>query len=267
MKNFETKYINLVSRRSNITTNQKRKKIKQTNVKTRGRPKGTGAQTVFQGLKEDILQLRLRPGKNIEEPILEKRYNVSRTPVREALIRLASEGLVTLLPNKGARVTEIDISDVPQYFEALDVSQRLILRLCAMRASERQVADMIKINDFFIKATKVRNIVEMSETNRDFHAVMLEACGNKYVSAAYAELLTVGLRLSLSAFGTGLSNISIDEGYYKEVIEHHRAMIDAISSRDADLAEEIARKHTSLFRRRIVDSIESGLSGELNLSS
>ena len=59
-------------------------------AKHRGRPKGTGAQAVFQGLREDILHFRLRPGINIEEPALEKRFNVSRTPVREALIRLAS---------------------------------------------------------------------------------------------------------------------------------------------------------------------------------
>ena len=233
----------------------------------RGRPKGTGAQAVFQGLKDDILQLRLPPGDNIEEPVLEKRFNVSRTPVREALIRLASEGLVKLLPNRGARVAAIDISDVPQYFEALDVCQRLVLRLCAVRASDQQLADLKKINDNFIKATKAHNIVKMSETNRDFHAVMLEACGNRYVSNIYAELLTVGLRLSLSAFGTGLTSVSIDKGYYKDVIGQHNEMIDAISSHNADLAEEIGRQHTNLFRKRIVKHIESGLSGELSLTS
>ena len=254
-----------MSRRNNITAGKKNKEITPKSAKHRGRPKGTGAQAVFQGLREDILHFRLRPGINIEEPALEKRFNVSRTPVREALIRLASEGLVTLLPNKGARVTEIDIADVPQYFEALDILQRLILRLCAVRASKKHLADLSKFNDLFIKATKARNTVKMSETNRDFHAVMLDACGNKYVSAAYAELLTVGLRLSLSAFGSGLSNISIDEGYYKEVIGHHCAMIDAISSRNAELAEEIARQHAILFRRRIVNSIEANLGAEFKL--
>jgi DNA-binding GntR family transcriptional regulator len=253
-------------RRNIITTVPKIKKMKKKDLKVRGRPKGTGAQTVFKGLKEDILQLRLPPGDNIEEPILEKRFNVSRTPVREALIRLASEGLVTLLPNRGARVAEIDISDVPQFFEALDVCQRLVLRLCAVRASDQQLADLRKINDHFIKATMARDIGKMSETNRDFHAVMLDACGNKYISTIYAELLTVGLRLSLSAFGTGLSNVSIDRGYYKDVIGQHNEMIDAISSRNADLAEEIGRQHTNLFRKRIINTIGSGLGGDLILS-
>lgn len=256
----------MISRRNIITSSPKVKKIIKPKAKVRGRPKGTGAQSVFQGLKEDILQLRLPPGENIEEPVLEKRFNVSRTPVREALIRLASEGLVTLLPNRGARVAEIDISDVPQYFEALDVCQRMVLRLCAIRASDQQIASLNKVNDHFIKATEACDIVKMSETNRDFHAIMLDACGNRYVSTLYGELLTVGLRLSLSAFGTGLSNVSIDDSYYKDVIGQHTAMIDAISARDTDLAEKIARQHTNLFRRRIISTIEAGLGEGLNLS-
>ena len=255
-----------VSRSDNITTLRKINKIQESTVKVRGRPKGTGAQRVFQGLKEDILHLRLSPGENIEETTLEKRFKVSRTPVREALIRLASEGLVVLLPNRGARVAEIDISDVPQYFEALDVCQRMVLRLCAVRASNQQITELERINDYFIKAAKAHDIVKMSETNRDFHAIMLDACGNKYISAIYAELLTVGLRLSLSAFGTGLSNVSIDEGYYQNVIGQHISMIDAIASRDVDLAEKVARQHTDLFRKRIIDTIGSGLGGDLNLS-
>ena len=81
------------------------------------------------------------------------------------------------------------------------------------------------------------------------------------------ELLTVGLRLSLSAFGTGLSNISIDDKYYADVIGQHSAMIDAIFQRNADLAEQVAREHTNLFRRRIISTIESGLGGDLKLSN
>ena len=83
-----------------------------------GRPMGTGANTVYEGLRDDILNLRLSPGENIQETPLEARFKVSRTPVREALIRLASEGLITLNPNRGARVSSIDISEMPQFFEA-----------------------------------------------------------------------------------------------------------------------------------------------------
>src|SRR5262245_59247774 len=76
-----------------------------------GRPKGTGTQRVYRDVRDDIIALRLSPGADLDEASLEQRFGVSRTPVCEALIRLASEGLITLLPNRGARVAQIDISE------------------------------------------------------------------------------------------------------------------------------------------------------------
>ena len=225
--------------------------------KMRGRPRGTGARSVYLGLKEDILQLRLKPGENIEESILKDRFNLSRTPVREALIRLASEGLINLLPNRGARVAAIDISDIPQYFEALDVCQRMILRLCADRCSNDQLKLLTMINKNFISATASRNIAKMGETNHEFHSVMIDACRNKYIGTLYTQLLSVGLRLSLSAFGTGVSNSYYDDEYYSEVINQHKEMIKAISDKDIEMAEDVAKNHTKLFRERFMSSINS----------
>lgn len=234
--------------------------------KSRGRPKGTGAQRVYAGLREDILHLRLLPGTNIEEASLEKRFEVSRTPVREALIRLASEGLVILLPNRGAQVTTIDISDVPQFFEALNVCQRLVLRLSAHRRTDAQLHELRDLNRQFAAAAKIHDVVAMSELNQDFHAVTARACGNKYVVSLYEDLLSVGVRLSRSAYGTALSDRDFDDGYYNEVVEHHGAMIDALAQSDPDRAEEIGRLHTDLFSGRIVRALKSDLGGAIDLS-
>ena len=236
-----------------------------TSGKSRGRPKGTGAYRVYEGLREDILHLRLQPGSNIEESFLEKRFEVSRTPVREALIRLASEGLVTLLPNRGAQVTAIDIADVPQFFEALDVCQRLVMRLSAVRRTEEHIAQLKSLNADFERAAKERDIAAMSDINHDFHIVTALASGNKFVSSLYEDLQSVGLRLSRSAFGTALNNQDIDANYYNEVVAHHDAMIDALSRRDPDEAEALAHVHTELFRRRIMRAIETDLGGEFRL--
>jgi DNA-binding GntR family transcriptional regulator len=235
--------------------------------KSRGRPKGTGARRVYEGLREDILHLRLPPGANIEEASLEKRFEVSRTPVREALIRLASEGLVTLLPNRGAQVTTIDISDVPQFFEALDVCQRLVLRLSAHRRTPAQLDELRALNRRFAAAAKAHDAVAMSELNHDFHAVTARACGNRYIVALYEDLLSVGIRLARSAFETAMSDGEFDDGYYNEVVDHHNAMIDALTRRDPDGAEEIGRLHTELFRGRIVRALESNLGGAIDLTA
>lgn len=234
--------------------------------KSRGRPKGTGAQRVYEGLREDILHLRLPPGTNIEEASLEKRFEVSRTPVREALIRLASEDLVTLLPNRGAQVTTIDISDVAQFFEALDVCQRLVLRLSARRRTDAQLDELHDLNRQFAAAAKAHDVVMMSELNQDFHAVTARACGNRYIVSLYEDLLSVGVRLSRSAYGTALSDRDFNDGYYNEVVEHHDAMIDALARSDPDNAEEIGRLHTDLFRGRIVRALESNLGRAVDLA-
>lgn len=239
----------------------------ETAPKSRGRPKGTGALRVYEGLRDDILHLRLPPGANIEETTLEKRFEVSRTPVREALIRLASEELVTLLPNRGAQVTQIDISDVPQFFEALDICQRMVLRLSAQRRSDAQLEELRALNQKFESAARAHDIVAMSSFNRDFHNVTAQSCGNKYVASLYEDLLSVSVRLALSAYGTALLDSEVDESYYNEVIDQHNAMLDALARRDSNGAEEIGKTHLDLFRGRIVRALETDLGREVDLSA
>lgn len=234
--------------------------------KTRGRPKGTGAQKVYDGLRDDILHLRLSPGAQLEEAMLEQRFGVSRTPVREALIRLASDRLIVLLPNRGAQVAQIDISEVPQFFEAMDVCQRFVLRLTAHRRSPADLVALRTLNGEFAAAAEVRDIVAMSEINHGFHMRTALACGNRYVRAQYEELLAVGLRLARSAFGTAIDEPH-DDGYFRTVIDQHNAMIDAIEIGDADATEALGQQHTDLFRQRIRRAIDTGLGQQVSLGS
>lgn len=234
--------------------------------KSRGRPKGTGAQMVYAGIRSDILHLRLAPGANLEEASLEKRFGVSRTPVREALIRLASDGLITLLPNRGAQVTQIDISEVPQFFEVMDVCQRMVLRLSAHRRTEDQLDELRDLNKAFAEAAEEDDVVAMSEINHDFHLVTARACGNKYVRAQYEALLSVGLRLARSAFGTAIEQPESEDGYFGDVVDQHAAMIDALLQRDAEAAESLGRQHTDLFRQRILRSINTDLGQKIKFA-
>ena len=99
-----------------------------TPAKNTRRAKGTNTAWLYDELRRAILSLALQPGDNLEEKELVERYGMSRTPVREALIRLASDGLVTLLPNRGARVAAVDLRDFPRYMEAYDLVQRAVTR-------------------------------------------------------------------------------------------------------------------------------------------
>src|SRR5450631_1187122 len=86
----------------------------------------TGAQRVYAALRHAIIALEIEPGTPLEEERLCRQHKVSRTPMREALIRLASEGLVELEPNRGARVAALQFVDVVDHYEAMDVCQPVI---------------------------------------------------------------------------------------------------------------------------------------------
>ena len=230
-----------------------------------GRPKGTSTQRVQDGLREKILRLDLAPGTDIEEAALEKEFGVSRTPVREALIRLASEGLITLLPNRGARVTAIDISELPQLFEALEITQRLVMRWAAARRGEGDVAAIEALADRFEAAATAGDFAAMGEANRDFHQAIGNLCGNCYIAEVYEELLGATMRLARSAFGSALSTDADYQSYYDEVVRHHGEMVAAIASGDADSADRLAVDHAALFRSRITRHLESSLAGDVAL--
>src|SRR5690606_6622085 len=93
--------------------------------------RGYGALQVFERLRNEILSLDLRPGQLIDEASLAARFHVSRSPVREALVRLAAEGLVDTVPNKGTVVTPLNFNEFPAFVDALDLIQRAIFRLAA----------------------------------------------------------------------------------------------------------------------------------------
>ena len=232
-----------------------------------GRPKGTGMARVYAQVREDIIGLRLPPGADLDEAGLEARFGVSRTPVREALIRLASEGLIVLLPNRGARVTHIDIGDVPQLFEALELCQRATLRWTAQRRTSQDVAELREINGKFLAAAKSGDIELMGEVNKQFHMVTGRACGNKYFESLYSSLLAVSLRLARTAFGYAPMSGEAYEDYYMEVVRQHDAMIDAVESSDPERADALARAHTDLFRERIERYLNNNLARSVSLGS
>ena len=224
-----------------------------------GRPKGIGTQRVYAEVREDIIGLRLQPGADLDEASLEERFGVSRTPVREALIRLASEGLIFLLPNRGARVSHIDISDIPQLFEALDLCQRATIRWAAERRSPGDVAELRLMNAQFLDAAQNGDSDRMGEANKQFHMIIGRASGNRYFESLYSSLLTVSLRLARTAFAYAPRTDEAHEGYYMEVVRQHDLMIGAIENKNAEEAETLARIHTELFRERINRYLNSNL--------
>src|SRR5262249_23048926 len=157
--------------------------------------RGFGVQTVYDALRRDILEMTLPPGEALDETRLSRRFSMSRTPVREALVRLAAEGLVTTLPNRNTVVSTIDFSTVPVYFDALTLMYRVTTRLAAIRRSDADLAAIRALQVDFARSVGNADALAMISVNRDFHLAIARAGRNRYYTDFFARLLDEGRRL------------------------------------------------------------------------
>lgn len=158
------------------------------------RVKGSGVQQVYERLKASILELALDPGAPLDEVTLAEAFGMSRTPVREALVRLAAEGLVSQLPNRNTIVAPIDFGALPVYFEALTLMYRVTTRLAAGARTGAHLDAMRRHQAAYARAVHENDVPGMIGHNRDLHATIAEAGGNPYFTALFARLLDEGRR-------------------------------------------------------------------------
>jgi DNA-binding GntR family transcriptional regulator len=223
------------------------KKTTPDNDETAAEPlkRGHGVQKVYERLRQSILDLSLPPGSPLDEMRLSEEFNLSRTPIREAMVRLAAEGLLTTLPNRNTIVAPIDFINLPVYFEALTLMYRVTTRSAAVH---RRPEHMVKIKAHeaaYADAVQRRDALAMIATNRDFHVAVAEAGGNSYFTQLFARLLDEGrrvLRLYYQSFGDDLPRQYVDE---------HHDMVRAVEAGDADLADRLAAAHAAQIVRQI----------------
>nr|WP_246801095.1 GntR family transcriptional regulator [Mesorhizobium amorphae] len=227
------------------------------------RPKGTGTRWAYEEIRSQILALQLKPGADLDEQVLIGILGVSRTPIREALIQLAAEGLVEMLPNRGARVSRVDLSGVREFFEALDAAQRMVTRWAALRRTQQDIAAIDAERRRFEKTAAEGDIAGMMDTNLAFHEAIGVASGNALVAKHYAQLLALGLRLSRISLAYEGTETRRDQ-HIETIIEEHRIITGHIVSGDANAADEIARAHTELFRKRVLGYMTNSLAADMS---
>ena len=200
-----------------------------------GRKRGSGVQYVYSILRDEILGLELPPGAPIDEVQLSQRLSMSRTPIREALVRLASEGLVTTLPNRSTVVTNIDLLNLHAFFDAITLMYRVTTRLAAQNHEAADLEPIRAHQAEFADAVARQDALAMIATNREFHAAIAAAARNPYYESLFLRLLDEGrrlLRLYYSSFN--------DQLPHRYVVEHEE-IIAAIEARDLERADALAR--------------------------
>jgi DNA-binding GntR family transcriptional regulator len=190
---------------------------------------------VAERLREQIFAHELAPGSWLDEQSLALALGISRTPMREAIKVLASEGLVTTKMNKGAYVTEVERRDLEQIFTVLSLLEGEAAKETALRATEAELTQLDDLHHRLEKTAADRDLEQFFEINVKFHEMIQEIAGNPWMNGVINDLrkvLKLQRRDSLSRSGRLLSSLV-----------EHREILQAILKRDPLAAEAAMRKH------------------------
>ena len=184
-------------------------------------------------LRQRIFSRELQPGSWIDELKLAEQYGISRTPLREALKVLATEGLVTMKVRRGAYVTEVNEKDLTDVYHLLGLLESDAASAVALLATDGQLKELQSLQDNLEKAVKNRE--RFFEINETFHMRLLEIANNRWRDQMVADLRKV-MKLNRH-------NSLLKSGRMAESLSEHSAIMRALAVRNADLAAQRMREH------------------------
>lgn len=205
---------------------------------------------VYSRLEEEILSGELASGCALGEIALAKRLGVSRTPIRSAIHRLAEEGLVEVVPNKGATVIGINTADLVDIYKIRERLEGLASSLAAQRITDEELNELgetVELAEFYIKKNDTDHIKELDTV---FHSIIYKASGSRFLSRTLSELhrkIETYRKRSLSVPGRLIKSQ-----------EEHREILDAIKAKNAERADQL----TSLHVQRALDNMLSSIGAD-----
>lgn len=190
---------------------------------------------VYLSLEEQIISQKLRPGESVTEMKLSRELGVSRTPVREALQRLDREGLIKLIPNKGAVVLGISEQDLIDIYKIRMRLEGLAARIAAEKRDEalcHELGDNVDLTGFYMAKGDIEKVKNLDS---EFHDIIYRCCESRMLGKTLSELhryIASYRKLSLAVSGR------IDRS-----LAEHKEIYDAIAGGNADAADELMSKH------------------------
>ncbi len=190
---------------------------------------------VFNTLRQAILRGELAPGERLMEIQLADRLGVSRTPIREAIRKLELEGLVLMIPRKGAEVARISEKSLRDVLEVRRSLEELATELACQRMSEEQIGELSEAKEAFARAVEHGDIMEMAETDERFHDVIYRGTGND-------RLVQILNNLREQMYRYRLEYIK-DADKRQVLLVEHDNIFRAISAHHVAEAKEAMREH------------------------
>ncbi|MDU2197656.1 MAG: GntR family transcriptional regulator [Peptostreptococcaceae bacterium] len=204
---------------------------------------------VFENLREAILEGKLKPGQRLMEVQLAEQLGVSRTPVREAIRKLELEGLVVMLPRKGAYVANMSLKDVIDVLEVRASLEGLSASLAAERISDIDLKRLKKIAEEFKESTINADIETLLKKDVEFHECIFKAANNKKLTQVINSLWEQVYRFRVTYISDYDSSLSI--------VEEHKNILSAIEKGDCELAKKYATEHIEKAEQFMIDKAVS----------
>ena len=192
-------------------------------------------ETVVERLRDMIVEGELASGERLHDANLARILQVSRTPIREATKLLATEGLVDLLPGRGARVSELSIEDILDLFEAIAGVERHACELAAERMSERDLDKLQRAHKRMARHHSAGERQPYFKLNHEIHLGIVAASKNATLQAIHASLMSRARRARYAALAS--------HARWIEAMGEHDLIMAALTARDSRRAGEIMRQH------------------------
>lgn len=205
-------------------------------------------EVVFESLREAIITGLLRPGERLMEVQVAEELGVSRTPVREAIRKLELEGLVVMLPRRGAYVAGISVKDIADVFEVRAALEALAASLAAERITDAELEDLERSLVEITKISDTQDIGTIVARDTSFHDIIYRASRNSWLIQIISNLQDQIQRFRM----TTLSR----PGRTKEAVEEHKKIVEAISDRNSELAAQLAREHIENAESSLLNSLK-----------
>jgi len=207
-------------------------------------------QEVATRLRQRIVEGLIAPGSKLNERELAEQLNVSRTPLREAIRALAAEGLVELLPNRGAVATQLSAQDVADTFEVIAGIEGQSGELAAQRITDTELAEIRALHYEMLAAFTRRDLSTYYRLNAQIHTRINAAARNPVLTRTWA---TVNARLQALRFRS-----NFDEAKWQRAVDEHERMVALLAARDGDGLRRLLVQHLEHKRDAVLELMKSG---------
>lgn len=203
---------------------------------------------VFNTLRQAIITGEFAPGERLMEISLANRLGVSRTPVREAIRKLELEGLVIMIPRKGAQVARITEKNLRDVIEIRTVLEEFAAVLACERIDQSGLHDLRQAHEDFSRSVENGDILDIVDKDETFHDTIFRATNND-------RLISIINNLREQFYRYRMEYVK-DIRQRSNLVEEHRELLDAISSRDSIKAKELMKTHLLNQQQEVINNIQ-----------